>query len=82
MYGVKFVQDHELPEKEWALVRWSGRTRLFVRESAVCERVLEEAWAAYRQSVGVVDGRVPEQRPRGMSLAKELRPAAAAGSSG
>lgn len=51
MYGVKFVEDHELPEgREWMLThrRDTGRTRLWVTRSAVCERVLEEAWAGYR----------------------------------
>lgn len=56
VYGVMFVQDDELPTM-WALVRFDGRTRLFIRESSVTPEVLEQAWAAYRKSVGI-----PEQR--------------------
>lgn len=48
MYGVTFVEDHELPEKDWGLARMGRRTRLFIRRSAVDPKVLEQAWAAFR----------------------------------
>ena len=51
MYGVRFVGEHELPKgRDWLMVRRrdTGRTHLLVKESAVSEEVLEEAWAGYR----------------------------------
>ena len=63
MYGVMFVQDPELPKREWAFARWDGRLFLFLRESAVCPRVLEEAWVAYREMVSAPKApRLPGQR--------------------
>lgn len=58
MYGVTFVQDGELAGHDWALVKAPTGTQLFICESTVTSEVLEQAWAAYRRSVGIV----PQQR--------------------
>lgn len=60
MYGVTFIQDGELAGQDWALVRTPTGTQLFICESEVTPEVLEQAWAAYRRSVGII----PEQRGR------------------
>lgn len=50
MYAVHYVKDDELPTKQaWVLVRQGSRVCLFLKESVMCPRVLEEAWAAFRQ---------------------------------
>ena len=50
MYAVHYVRDDELPANQaWAMIRQGSRVCLFLKESVVCPRVLEEAWAAYRR---------------------------------
>lgn len=49
MYGVRFTEDHELPEgHDFAMVRTDEDTMFFVKRSKVTPRVLEQAWAAFR----------------------------------
>ena len=48
MYLVKFIEEADLPaEHAWALVfHDEGGATLYVKRSAVCERVLAQAWVA------------------------------------
>lgn len=48
MYQVEYVSDEDLPT-DWAFVREPRRTVLFMRASAVCPALLEEAWAAFAE---------------------------------
>lgn len=60
MYAVCYVNDAELPEdREWVMVRTGRGMYLFLKESAVCPRVIQEAWAGYRLLEGAC---IPAQR--------------------
>ena len=49
-YGVKFVEDHELPPgQDWIFVEVDGALWFVVKESRVSPGVLNQAWAAYRR---------------------------------
>ena len=49
-YGVKFVEDHELPPgQDWIFVEVDGGLYFVVKESRITPEVLNQAWAAYRQ---------------------------------
>lgn len=62
MYAVQYVSDEELPpDQEWVMLRIGRSMRLFIKESAVCPRVIEEAWAGYRRLVA--EPAMPAQRP-------------------
>lgn len=75
MYRVRFVNDEDMPT-EWAFVRSDGRLRLYLRESAVCPAILEQAWAAYRNLAGGSDVEVrvpPCDLPRQVTRQLEAR---------
>lgn len=49
MYAIEYVGDDDLPAKhQWAIVRLGPRVVLYIKESAVCPKLLEEAWAGFR----------------------------------
>lgn len=50
MHKIKLVDDQALPkEHSWALARTdAGDYLLFIKHCDLCDRVLEQAWAAYR----------------------------------
>lgn len=49
-HTVKFVRDDQLPQgQDWALLECDEVTYFVVKESRISERVLEDAWAAYRR---------------------------------
>lgn len=59
-HTVLFIEDGQLPpEQDWAFLECEGVTYLAIKKSCVTERVLEDAWAAYRQRVV---GMIPTQR--------------------
>lgn len=51
MYAVKFVADGDLPDGHaWAMAHDAdGNVFAFIKHTCLTPRVLEEAWAAYRQ---------------------------------
>ncbi|HET6626914.1 MAG TPA: hypothetical protein VFG63_11045 [Nocardioidaceae bacterium] len=50
-HRVKFVSDHELSDgQQWVLVERADEVILFIRESAVTEATLTEAWDNFCQS--------------------------------
>lgn len=53
VYGVRFIGDGDLPPgHDWVLARdEEGNFTAFIKRSCVTPRVLEEAWAGYRQLV-------------------------------
>lgn len=54
MYGVRFIDDHELPEgHDFAMIRTPEDCVFFFKRSKVTPKVLEQAWAAYRALPGV-----------------------------
>lgn len=60
-YTVRLVGDDELPAPhDWAIVKTDTAVWVALRESAICERVLEEAWAGYRHAVA--EGVAPRLR--------------------
>lgn len=49
-YGVVFCGEQDLPDgQDWTFVRCDTRVCFFVREDAVTERTLEDAWLAFRE---------------------------------
>lgn len=49
-YKVSFAEDVEMPDdKDWLIVEVGDEVHCIVRESMICPRVLEEAWAGYRR---------------------------------
>jgi hypothetical protein len=65
VYAVKYVSDEELPPgHDWALVRQGSNVWAFFKESAVCPRVLEQAWAGYRALEPRASGPVDERFER------------------
>lgn len=51
MYAVRFVKRDALPQwQAWVMVRTEdGSCYLFIKRCAVCQVVLEQAWAAYNR---------------------------------
>jgi hypothetical protein len=67
VYAVHYIRDDELPAKQaWVMVRTGTRVALFIKESKVCPRVLEEAWAGFRE---IEPRAMPEQRQPAKVLA-------------
>lgn len=66
MYQVRFVGDEDLPDgHEWAMVfHDTGGATLIIKQSAICERVLGQAWAVS----------VEQHRRRAAQRSRELGP--------
>lgn len=48
-HHIQLIGDSDLPQgQEWALVEHDEQITLFIIESALTPRKLEDAWAAYR----------------------------------
>lgn len=59
-YILRFVHDDALPEKQaFAVAESDGDVYAFIKWGGVSDRVLAEAWAAYRK---LAAPKVPEQR--------------------
>ena len=72
-HKVEFVGDGDLPEGvEWALYMAPGEAVVLFVESALCPRVLEEAWEAYRTAIARPFP-VPVQSPRTLRAVASLR---------
>lgn len=60
MYGVKFIEDNQLPEgTDWAMVQDRGDFLFMVKRSRISEAVLTEGWEAYRKLTAAVEVPVP-----------------------
>lgn len=53
-YAVRFIGDDQLPpEQDWAFLECDGVTYFTIKQSRLTERVLEDAWAAYRRQMAM-----------------------------
>jgi hypothetical protein len=51
-HEVHFIRDDEMPDgHDWMLLEVGDEIHCLVRRSRICEHVLEDAWAGYRQLV-------------------------------
>lgn len=66
-FGVRLVEDDELPEKEWMIATTPCKVMALVRRSCLSERTLAEAWVAFRQQQG-------EHGARAMGVVAALLP--------
>jgi hypothetical protein len=57
-YGVRFLEDHELPEGvDWALVHTDNELIYVVKASKVSPQALLEGWVAYMKMAAAELGR-------------------------
>lgn len=48
-YEIRIVEDQKLPAgKDWMMIQSPTECFVFLRADAVCERVLAQAWSAFR----------------------------------
>jgi hypothetical protein len=65
-HEVHFIRDDEMPEgHDWMLLEVGDEVHCLVRRSRICEYVLEDAWAGYRQLVS--------SKRHGLDAAERLR---------
>lgn len=68
MHRIEFLSNDQLPEgQDFVLICHGDGVFIGYRESAVCPRVLEDSWAAFRALQ-----QVPPRRPYAAPLAAAL----------
>jgi hypothetical protein len=57
-FGVRLVEDDELPDRDWMVAATPTQVVAIVRRSRADERTLAEVWVAFRQQQGERGARV------------------------